>query len=152
MLNLPNAELVSRKNKKGIVEVFDGIRKKYVVLTPEENVRQHFLNYLIKEKKYPASLMAVEKGLLVNNLPKRFDAVVYNREGNPAVLIEFKSPEVKISQAVFEQISTYNLKLRVKYLIVSNGIHHYCCKVNFENGEISFIKDIPNYDEINIIE
>jgi len=152
MLNLPEAKLKMRQSANSKLEVFDIIRKKYVSFTPEENVRQQFINYLINIKNFPASLIAVEKGLVINNLKKRFDAVAYNNKGKPIVLIEFKSPEIKINQAVFEQISVYNIKLRVKHLIVSNGIEHYCCKVNFEKGKISFLEDIPFYKELNFIE
>lgn len=152
MLNLPEAKLKMRQSANGKLEVFDIIRKKYVSFTAEENVRQQFINYLINNKNFPASLIAVEKGLVINNLKKRFDAVAYNNKGKPEVLIEFKSPEVKINQAVFEQISVYNIKLRVKYLIVSNGVEHFCCKVNFEKGKISFLEDIPFYKELNFIE
>jgi len=149
MLNLPFTKLKTRTNKKGVVEVLDNIRKKYVSLTPEENVRQQFINFLISVKAFPASLIAIEKGLLVNNLQKRFDAVAYSNTGKPIVLIEFKAPEVKLSQAVFEQISVYNIKLKVKYLIVSNGLTHYCCKIDYDKPEIVFLEDIPSYDEIN---
>ena len=152
MLNLPEAKLKMHQNANGRLEVFDIIRKKYVSFTPEENVRQHFISFLISKKDFPSSLIAVERGLTINNLKKRFDAVSYSNTGIPLVLMEFKSPEVKISQAVFEQISVYNIKLKVKYLIVSNGINHYCCKVDFKNGKISFIKDIPSYNEINFME
>lgn len=152
MLNLPEAKLKMQQTTNGKLEVFDIIRKKYVSFTPEENVRQHFINFLIRERNFPASLIAVEKGLVVNNLKKRFDAVAYSNSGSPLVLMEFKSPEIKISQAVFEQISIYNIKLKVKYLIVSNGIKHYCCLVNFEKGNISFLEAIPYYNKINFIE
>jgi len=111
MLNLPEAKLKIRQNANGRLEVFDIIRKKYVSFTPEENVRQQFISFLISEKDFPQSLIAVEKGLTINNLKKRFDAVAYSNTGVPQVLMEFKSPEVKISQAVFEQISVYNTSL-----------------------------------------
>jgi len=149
MLNLPEVSLTTRKTSKGGLEVFDIVRKKYVSLTPEENVRQHFIHYLIHDKTYPASLIAVEKGLTVNKLKKRFDAVAYNNKGEPLVLIEFKSPNVKISQAVFEQISVYNIELKVKYLIVSNGLQHYCCMIDYNKSEIVFLEGIPNYKEIS---
>lgn len=149
MLNLPFTKLKTRTNKKGTVEVLDNIRKKYVILTPEENVRQQFINYIISVKLFPASLIAIEKGLLINNLQKRFDAVAYNNNGKPLVLMEFKAPEVKLSQSVFEQISVYNIKFKVKYLIISNGLKHYCCQIDYEKAEIVFLKDIPTYEEIN---
>jgi len=150
MLNLPDISLKTRKTNRDSLEVFDIVRKKYVSLTPEENVRQHFIHYLIFNKGYPASLIAVERGLMVNKLKKRFDAVAYNNNGEPLVLIEFKSPDVKISQAVFEQISAYNIKLKVKYLIVSNGLIHYCCMIDYIKSEIVFLEGIPNYKEISV--
>lgn len=149
MLNLPFTKLKTRINKKGTVEVLDNIRKKYVTLTPEENVRQQFINYLISVKKFPASLISIEKGLVINNLQKRFDAIAYNNNGKPIVLMEFKAPEVKLSQAVFEQISIYNINLKVKYLIVSNGLSHYCCKIDYDKPEIIFLEDIPSFNEIH---
>lgn len=149
MLNLPISKLKTRKNQKGAVEVFDNIRKKYVILTPEENVRQHFINYLITEKGFPSSLIAIEKGLLVHKLQKRFDAVAYNNKGMPIILMEFKSPKIKLSQSVFEQISAYNIKLKVKYLIISNGNSHYCCSIDYNKAKIIFLKDIPSYKDVN---
>lgn len=149
MLNLPISVLKTRKNQKGVVEVFDNIRKKYVVLTPEENVRQHFINFLITEKGFPSSLIAIEKGLLVHKLHKRFDAVAYNNKGKPIILMEFKSPKIKLSQSVFEQISAYNIKLKVKYLIISNGNSHYCCSIDYNKEEIKFLNDIPSYKDVN---
>ena len=149
MLNLPLTVIKTRKNEQGALEVFDIIRKKYIKLTPEENVRQQFIHYLISEKHFPASLISVEKSLYINNLLKRFDAVAYNNQGKPIVLIEFKAPEIKLKQSVFEQISIYNINLKVNYLIVSNGMTHYCCYVDHEKGEIKFMKDIPTYEEIS---
>ncbi len=146
-LNLPKYEFSLRKHS-GSTEIFDALRKKYVVLTPEEWVRQHFIRYLIDEKGFPASLIAIEKGLTVNGKPRRFDAVAYNNHGEPLVLLEFKAANVKITQKVFEQIATYNQILKVKYLIVSNGITHYCCEIDFTTRTIRFIKNIPPYDEL----
>ncbi len=146
-LNLPKYEFSLRK-RSGSTEIFDALRKKYVVLTPEEWVRQHFIRYLIEKKGFPASLIAIEKGLTVNGKPRRFDAVAYNNHGEPLVLLEFKAASVKIAQKVFEQIATYNQILRVKYLIVSNGLTHYCCEIDFTTRTIRFIKDIPHYDEL----
>jgi hypothetical protein len=146
-LNIPTYPIKIRKSGHK-TEVFDNIRKKYVVLTPEEEVRQRFILYLIHEKNYPATLISVEKGLKVNGMFKRFDAVVSDRKGNPAVLIEFKSPKVSITQKVFDQISNYNLLLKVEYLIVSNGLKHYCCRINHKSGLFTFLKDIPDYDNL----
>ena len=125
--------------------IFDFIRKKYVILTPEEWVRQNFLKYLVEEKKYPASLIAVEKEFKLNNLSKRSDAVIYNKQGNPYLIIECKAPEVKIGQKVFDQIARYNMVLNVELLVVTNGLQHFCCKLDAENDTYYFLKEIPDY-------
>jgi len=146
-LNLPtysfNIKLIEQRKY-----IFDFIRKKFVILTPEEWVRQNFLRYLVEEKKYPASLIAVEKEFKLNNLSKRSDAVVYNKTGNPFLILEFKAPEVKIDQKVFDQIARYNMKLNVKYLIVSNGMQHYICQIDYENSNYQFLKEISEYSQI----
>lgn len=143
-LNLPTYQfkLKSSENKQLI---FDKIRKKYVVLTPEEWVRQNFVTYLITEKKYPISLIAVEKQLIVNNLKKRFDILVFNTDGFPKIIVECKAPSIKISQNTFDQISRYNLALNAEILIVTNGIEHYYCKVDTKNEKYSFLNNIENY-------
>ena len=147
-LNLPtysfNIKLIEQSKY-----IFDFIRKKFVILTPEEWVRQNFLRFLVDEKKYPASLIIVEKEFKLNALSKRSDAVVYNRAGNPIVIIEFKASEVKINQKVFDQIVRYNIKLNVEYLIVSNGIEHYCCRINKEDSSYFFLKEIPDFNSID---
>jgi len=146
-LNLPtysfNIKLIEQRKY-----IFDFIRKKFVILTPEEWVRQNFLRYLVEEKKYPASLIAVEKEFKLNNLSKRSDAVVYNKTGNPFLILEFKAPEVKIDQKVFDQIARYNMKLNVKYLIVSNGMQHYICQIDYGNNGYIFLKEVPEYSQI----
>ncbi len=149
-LNLPEFELKTRKTAVDKVEVFDVFRKKYVALTPEEWVRQHFLHYLVNQKAYPASLISVEKGLSINKMQKRFDAVVYDNKGMPLVLIEFKSPKVELNQKTFDQVSVYNLKMKVKYLIISNGLKHYCCRMGYETNTYNFLKEVPYYNELNI--
>jgi len=146
-LKLTKYDFKIKKGSAGKDVIYDEFRKKYVVLTPEEWVRQNFLRFLKSEKNYPASLMSVERKVSVNNMIKRFDAVIY-KNGKPVVLIEFKSPKVKIDQKVMDQISRYNLSLNVKYLIVSNGISHYCCSLEMESQSISFLKKIPSYDDI----
>lgn len=123
--------------------IFDIIRKKFVALTPEEWVRQHWIHYLIEEAKYPRSLIAVEMNITVNELSKRCDIVVHERSGNPFVIVECKSPDVKISQKVFDQIARYNLTLQVKYLIVSNGKQHFGCEIDFEMQHYKFIEQLP---------
>ena len=123
--------------------IFDIVRKKYVVLTPEEWVRQHVIHFLHEEKKYPLSLMAVEKQLKINSRTKRTDLVVYDREGKPEIVVECKAPSVPISQATFDQIARYNLKLESAFLMVTNGIHHYFCVMDYENTTYIFLKDLP---------
>ncbi len=147
-LNLPtysfNIKLIEQRKY-----IFDFIRKKFVILTPEEWVRQNFLRYLVEEKKYPASLIFVEKEFKLNNLSKRSDGVVYDKTGKPILIMEFKAPEVKIDQKVFDQIARYNLKLQVKYLIVSNGMGHYCCKMSSNEGNYIFLKEIPSFEQLD---
>lgn len=143
-LNLPtysfNLKLIEQRKY-----IFDFIRKKYVILTPEEWVRQNFLKYLVEEKKYPASLIFVEMEFKLNTLSKRCDAVVFNRNGEPKVIVECKASSVKIDKLVFEQIARYNMQLKVDYLIVTNGLKHFCCKIDFENQSYTFLKEIPDY-------
>jgi hypothetical protein len=125
--------------------IFDFIRKRYVALTPEEWVRQNFLKYLVTEKKYPRSLILIEQTLQVNQMKKRCDAVIYDNLGKPMMIIEFKKPEVPINQKVFDQIARYNIPLHVKYLMVSNGLRHYCSSIDFENNNYHFLEEIPSY-------
>lgn len=147
-LNLPEYQFNTRNNGKKL-EIFDSIRRKYVALTPEEWVRQNFIRYLMEVKKFPASLIGVEKGLKVNNMVRRTDIVLYNSAGDALMIIECKAPEVKISQSTFDQAANYNISLKVKYLTITNGLQHYCCHIEPINRSISFLKDIPNYQEIN---
>ena len=147
-LNLPEYEFKTRQLPEGKLEIFDPVRKKYLMLTPEEWVRQNFIQYLVSEKGYPQALVLIEKGLTLNRMKKRFDAVVYSQQGHPLVLIEFKSTKVNIDQKVFEQIAAYNLQLKVKYLIVSNGLKHYCCSINYSTGKIDFLAKIPIFEEL----
>ena len=147
-LNLPNYEFKIIKNESGKLQIFDDLRKKYVALTPEEWVRQNFIKFLIENKNFPKSLIAIEKGLVVNRQNKRFDAVAYNNLSQPVMVMEFKAPGVKITQKVFEQIANYNQMLKVKYLAVSNGIKHYCCRIEFNNNKIEFLQNIPSFDEL----
>ncbi len=146
-LNFPKYEFKFRKKDDKLL-IFDEVRKKYLVLTPEEWVRQNLIQFLIHEKQVPMGLIAIEKGLKVNTLTKRTDILVYRKDGQPGLLVECKAPTVKITQDVFEQIARYNMSLNVPLLIVSNGIRHYCCKIDFEKGMFSFMKEIPNYKDI----
>lgn len=147
MLNLPQKSLQLRK-KEDKTEVFDILRKKWVVLTPEEKVRQYFAHYLIDFKKYPPGLLAVEYSLEVNSLKRRADMVAFDKFGHPIVMIECKAPSVKINQEVFDQIARYNLSMKVDYLIVTNGMQHYCCQMDIPNQKYYFLEEIPDYDKI----
>lgn len=146
-LNLPPYEIKIKedKNKKFI---FDILRRKYVALTPEEWVRQHFIHFLTEQKKYPKALLANEVELKVGEKKLRCDSILYDRNLNPKMIIEYKAPTIDITQKVFNQISAYNLLLKVDYLIVSNGIHHYCCKMDYNNQKYLFLEDVPEYENI----
>ena len=125
--------------------IFDVVRKKYLLLTPEEWVRQNFIHYLNKEKKYPLVLMGVEQMVKYNSLKTRADIVMYNTEGKANIIVECKAPDVKITQDTFNQIAKYNSQLKVKYLLVTNGMNHYCCKMDYESNRITFLEEIPSY-------
>ncbi len=145
-LNLPEyAFRIKLENGKKMI--FDANRKKFVVLTPEEWVRQNFIQYLIHDKAYPANLMAVEKQIRVNGKQRRFDLLVYQKSGQPLLIAEFKAPGVALSQAAFDQVVRYNMVLRVEYVLVSNGLNHYVCKIDYANNSYSFLKNIPVYCE-----
>lgn len=144
-LNLPKYNF-KLKNSENKVLIFDNLRKKYFVLTPEEWVRQHYVQYLILEKQYPVSLIALEKQLVINNRRKRTDILIFDNLGNPDIIVECKAPSIKITQDTFDQIARYNLKLKANYLIVTNGLHHFYCKMDFENENYVFLKDIPGYN------
>lgn len=142
-LNLPQYNPKIKKTDK--ICIWDQIRKKYVALTPEEWVRQHFVNYLITEKGYPASLISNEIQINLNNRIKRCDSVVYDNTPAPLVIVEYKSPDVRITQQVFDQIARYNIVLKVRYLIVSNGLEHYCCRIDYDTLSYLYLPEIPEY-------
>ena len=133
------------KNSENKVSIFDEIRKKFILLTPEEWVRQHVVQFLLQDKKYPKSYINVEKLIKINNLSKRYDGVVFQPNGEIFLLIECKAPEVAISQQTFDQIARYNLVLKAKYLMVTNGLNHYFCQMDFENEKYVFLKELPEY-------
>ena len=133
------------KNSENKVAIFDEIRKKFIIVTPEEWVRQHVVQFLLQDKKYPKSHINVEKLLKINNLNKRYDVVVYKPDGNITILIECKAPGVKISQSTFDQIARYNMTLKAEYLMVTNGLNHYFCKMDYQNEKYDFLKDLPEY-------
>jgi len=143
-LNLPEYDL-KLKTQSGRTMVFDPFRSKYLVMTPEELVRQLFARYLVEEKDYPASLMATEYSLTLNKMSKRCDIVVFNRNGKPLVLVECKSPDVSIGREVFDQVARYNMVFKVGYLLITNGLKHYCCRVDHQLGTVEFLDDIPVY-------
>ena len=146
-LNLPAYEAkISEENGK--LRIFDPLRKCYVALTPEEWVRQHFVNYLVNHKGYPATLTANEVAIRLNETSRRCDTVVYDKQLQPRVIVEYKAPTVKITKEVFAQISCYNLVLKVDYLIISNGLQHYCCKMDYEKQSFTFLQEIPEYSTI----
>ena len=143
-LNLPpfNFEL---KHDQDRILIFDLLRKRYVVLTPEEWVRQHFTNYLITHLNYPKALIKVEGGLLFNKLQKRSDIVVFNREGSPWMVIECKAPDLKLSHRTVHQASIYNHSLKAKYLVITNGLTHICCEIDWINAKTMVIDSMPPY-------
>jgi hypothetical protein len=133
------------KNSENKVAIFDEIRKKFIILTPEEWVRQHAVKFLLQEKNYPKSYINVEKLIKINDLNKRYDIVVYQPNGELFLLIECKAPDVKIAQQTFDQIARYNLVLKAKYLMVTNGLNHYFCQMDFENEKYIFLEVLPYY-------
>jgi hypothetical protein len=128
--------------------IFDGIRKKFVRLTSEEWVRQNFIRYLADEKSFPQGLIGVEISIRLNQLSKRCDILAYNRAGTPLLVTECKASSVKINQEVFDQVVRYNMVLNVHYLIVTNGLQHYCCRLFPETGRVQYLKEVPDYKDI----
>lgn len=133
------------KTGEGKKFIFDPVRRKYIGLTPEEWVRQNFIQYLIQHKKYPASLMAVEKQIVLNRKSFRFDLLVYRRNGEPFLIAEFKAPDVAISQDTFDQVVRYNMALKVALVIVSNGLNHYVCAIDYDTSGYRFLGEVPEY-------
>ncbi|MCK8623680.1 type I restriction enzyme HsdR N-terminal domain-containing protein [Prevotella sp. E13-27] len=146
-LNLPTYECRLRE-QNGRQQIFDVLRRRYVALTPEEWVRQHFVHYLIEHKGYPKGLLANEVNLRVGEKHLRCDTVLYDKALHPKIIVEYKAPEIAITQKVFNQITVYNMLLHVDYLIVSNGMQHYCCQMDYEQNRYTFLSDIPNYDQL----
>ena len=146
-LNLPTFA-VNITEKEGKRMILDIVRRKYVALTPEEWVRQHFVNYLFVIKGFPHELLANEVSIKLNNTSKRCDTVVYNRFLTPLMIIEYKAPHIEITKDVFDQIARYNMALKVEYLAVSNGIRHFCCKINYNTQTYTFLEDIPEYAQL----
>ncbi len=145
-LNLPPIELRLRLDRN-ILKVFDPLRKKYIALTPEEYVRQHFTAWMSGSLGYPASLMSNEVSITLNHTRRRCDTVVFRSDGTPAVIVEYKAPTVEITQDVFDQIARYNMTLRSRYLVVSNGICHFCCEMDYDTDSYTFLPMIPKWSE-----
>ncbi len=143
-INLPEYKFRIKKQDEKLL-IFDSQRKRYVSLTPEEWVRQHFIQFLIEVKGYPAAYLAIEKQLNLNGMKKRCDAILYDNTGQPIMIIEFKAPNVLISQATFDQVAVYNSKLNVDFFMISNGIEHYCCRVNIQTARYEFFPEIPHF-------
>jgi hypothetical protein len=146
-LNLPAYPLVLQE-RGGEVTVFDPIRKKQVTLTPEEWVRQHFIQFLIRDRGFPEGLIAVERTVRLQGVPWRADIVAHDRQGRPALLVECKAPEVDLNQNAFDQIARYNSVLQASYLVVTNGRVHYCCLVDWERRTTHFVDDVPAFVHI----
>ncbi|MEL6812614.1 MAG: type I restriction enzyme HsdR N-terminal domain-containing protein [Bacteroidota bacterium] len=136
------------KNNENKPLIFDVIRKKFVVLTPEEWVRQHVLHFLIQDRQFSPALINVEKQLILNDTKKRYDIVVFNRDGSIYLIVECKAPAVGISQDTFDQIARYNLVTQASYLMVSNGLEHYYCRMDYEREQYIFLEEIPNTNHI----
>lgn len=146
-LALPDHGVKHKEDADGL-RVFDPVRKRWVALTPEEWVRQHFLNHLVHDLGCPASLVRVECTLSLNGLTKRADLVVYDRTGAPLALVECKAPGVKITQAVFDQAARYNMVFKVKWLFVTNGMEHYACAIDHQRGSVEFLRRLPDHQEM----
>ena len=146
-LNLPAYDIKVRGTREK-PEVFDFLRRKYVTLTPEEWVRQHFTHWLVEHKGYPKGLLGNEIALKCGEKTLRCDSILYDTHAHPQIIIEYKAPTVPLTQRVFSQISAYNLLLHVDYLMISNGLQHFCCKMDYERQSYEFLQDIPDYSEI----
>lgn len=144
VLNFPKYSFRFKSSENKTL-VFDEIRKKFVVLTPEEWVRSHVVRFLLIEKNYPKSLINVEKQLKLNNTVKRYDVVIFNKDGSIFLIVECKAPSISINQITFDQIARYNLALKASFLMVTNGLEHYYCQMDYEDERYVFLKDIPNY-------
>ncbi|RWX00351.1 type I restriction enzyme HsdR N-terminal domain-containing protein [Flavobacterium cerinum] len=133
------------KNSENKVAIFDEIRKKFIILTPEEWVRQHVVKYILEQKMYPKSHVNVEKTVKVNGLTKRYDIVVFQPDGSIFLLVECKAPGITISQSTFDQIARYNMSLNAMHMMVTNGLNHYFCQMDYEQEKYFFLQDLPEY-------
>lgn len=147
-LNLPAYEFRIRQ-QYGKPRIFDRLRRKFVTLTPEEWVRQNMVEYLICDKGFPAARMGNEISLQYNGMLKRCDSVVYDISGKPLLIAEFKAPSVSVTQATFDQITRYVWQLKADYLLVSNGLNHYCCWLDYTKMSMAYLEEIPLYENID---
>lgn len=147
-LNLPEYQFNIKKKRHDGLVILDTLRKRWVALTPEEWVRQNFVRYLIEDREFPAALMNNEISLTQNGIKRRCDTLVADRQGLPLVIVEYKAPTIEISQKTFDQIVRYNMVLKARYLIVSNGLEHYCCEIDYDNNSYRFLEDIPCYESL----
>jgi len=147
-LNLPSYDFSFRITGEKQY-IFDEVRKKYVMNTPEEWVRQNFIRYLVLEKGYPQTMISIEHEISLNRLLKRCDAVVFSKKGQPLMILEFKAADVPVRQDVFDQIVRYNLVLKVNFLLITNGMKHFCCKINFQKKDYIYLSEIPGYYDLN---
>jgi len=151
-LNLPAFSYNLKKNSRGQNLIFDPLRKKFVILSPEEWVRQHFINFLLEQRGFPVGLLASEVTFRLNDLVKRADILAYSRTGNPLLIVECKAPEVRLNRKVFDQIVEYNMIFRLGALVATNGIDHYTCAIDWENKSYRFLDDIPYYQALHEIQ
>lgn len=145
LLNIPYANLRYAENEEGDLKIYDSLRKKFIALTPEEFVRQNFIHWMMNSFGYPESYIGNEIEISVNDTKKRCDTVIYSKDFTPLVIVEYKAPHIEINQSTFDQIVRYNMELKAKYLIVSNGLRHYCCKIDYQRNTYDFIRMIPSY-------
>jgi hypothetical protein len=147
-LNFPDA-IPRLQTENGVTKIFDTVRRKWLVLTPEEWVRQHLVTYLHSHKSCPLGLMAIERSLKMNGMVRRSDVVVFGRNNNPLLLAECKAPGIRLSQRTFDQAARYNMTLRVPYLMITNGLEHFCCRIDFEHQSYAFLPEIPDFTEMS---
>lgn len=143
-LNFPKFQF-RFKNRENKIAIFSILRKKFLILTPEEWVRQHCVHYLIQEKKYPASLLSEERKIEINGRTKRYDIVAFETSGKMNLIVECKAPSIKITQSTFDQIATYNMELDANYLMITNGLNHYFCQMNHSEKKYNFLPQLPNF-------
>lgn len=147
-LNLPAFDVRLERGRDGRVRIFDALRRRFIVVTPEEWVRQHFVNLLVQHLHYPLALMGNEIRLELNGMTRRCDTVVYDREMRPRMIVEYKRPSVELTQKVFAQVARYNLVMRVDYLVVSNGLRHFCCRMDYQQQTYAYLDAIPTPEQL----